>query len=61
MAEKQLSKSQLIEQIRSEVVAVFQNITNEMGTSKYKVPVLEMPSQTDEIKQMIEDWRANEN
>ena len=49
------TKSQLIEQIRSEVVAVFQNITNEMGTSKYKVPVLEMPSQTDEIKQMMDE------
>jgi len=46
-------KSQLIEQLRSEIIGVFQNITNELGTSEYKVPVLEMPSQTDEIKEMM--------
>ncbi len=48
-------KDDLVEQFRTEVVAVFQNITNELGTSKYKVPVLEMPSQTDEIKQMMDE------
>lgn len=48
-------KSQLIEQIKSEVLAVFQNVTNELGTSKYKVPVLEMPSQTDEIREMMDE------
>lgn len=48
-------KSQLVEQLRSEVMAVFQNITNELGTSKYKVPVLEMPSQTDEIREMMDE------
>lgn len=48
-------KSQLVEQLRSEVIAVFQNVTNELGTAKYKVPVLEMPSQTDEIRQMMDE------
>lgn len=48
-------KSQLVEQLRSEVMAVFQNVTNELGTSKYKVPVLEMPSQTDEIREMMDE------
>ncbi len=48
-------KSQLVEQLRSEVLAVFQNVTNELGTSNYKVPVLEMPSQTDEIRQMMDE------
>ena len=48
-------KSQLIEQLRSEVLAVFQNVTNELGTAKYKVPVLEMPSQTDEIREMMDE------
>lgn len=48
-------KEELVEQIRSEVLAVFQNVTNELGTSKYKVPVLEMPSQTDEIREMMDE------
>ena len=48
-------KEKLVEQIRSEVLGVFQNVTNELGTSQYKVPVLEMPSQTDEIRQMMDE------
>ena len=48
-------KEELSEQIRSEVVAVFQNVTNELGNSEHKVPVLEMPSQTDEIKEMMDE------
>jgi len=47
-------KDQLVEQLRAEVLATFQNITNELGTSEYKVPALEMPSQTDEIKMMMD-------
>ena len=47
--------SQLTEQIRSEVVAVFQNVLNELGNSAHKIPVLELPSQTDEIKQMMDE------
>ena len=54
-------KEQLIEQIRSEVIAVFQNVTNELGTSEHKVPVLEMPSQTDEIKQMMDQKVFDQN
>ena len=48
-------KDELVEQLRTEVMAVFQNITNELGTEKYKVPVLEMPSQTDEIREMMDE------
>lgn len=48
-------KDDIVEQMRSEVIAVFQNILNELGTDKYKVPVLELPSQTDEIKQMMDE------
>ena len=47
--------SQLTEQIRSEVIAVFQNVLNELGNSAHKVPVLLLPSQTDEIKQMMDE------
>ena len=45
----------VIDQLRTEVMAVFQNVANELGTAEHKVPVLEMPSQTDEIKQMMDD------
>ena len=48
-------KDQLVEQIRSEVLAVFQNVTNELGNSDHKVAVLELPSQTDEIKTMMNE------
>jgi membrane protease subunit (stomatin/prohibitin family) len=48
-------KDQLIEQMRSEVISVFQNVVNELGTEKYKVPVLELPSQTDEIKEIMDE------
>ncbi len=54
-------KQDLVEQIRTEVMAVFQNVTNELGNSKYKVPVLEMPSYTDEIKQMMDGAVYDEN
>ena len=49
------SKQTLIEQIRAEVLAVFQNLVNELGSEKYKVPVLEMPSKTDEIRKMMNE------
>ena len=54
-------KEDVVEQIRTEVMAVFQNVTNELGNSKYKVPVLEMPSYTDEIKQMMDAAVYDEN
>src|SRR5574344_311169 len=48
-------KTDLIDEMRSEVIAAFQNILNELGTSEHQVAVLELPSQTDEIKQMMEE------
>ena len=54
-------KEDLTEQMRTEILAVFQNVTNELGTEKYKVPVLEMPSQTDEIKQMMDEQVFDQN
>ena len=46
-------RSDIVEQMKSEVMAALQNILNELGTSKYKVPVLELPSQTDEIMHIL--------
>ncbi|MBE5820248.1 MAG: zinc-ribbon domain-containing protein [Clostridiales bacterium] len=48
-------KDDLVEQIRSEVIASFQNVLNELGTSEFKVPVLELPSQTDEIREIMNE------
>ena len=48
-------KDTIIEHMRSEVIASFQNVLNELGTSTHKVPVLELPSQTDEIKKVMDE------
>ena len=50
-----VTKDVLIEQMRTEVVASFQNVLNELGTSKHKIPVLELPSNTDEIKKTMDE------
>lgn len=48
-------KDAICEQMRSEVQSTFQNVLNELGNSEYKAPVLELPSQTDEIKTMMDE------
>lgn len=48
-------KDSLVEQMRSEVISVFQNVLNELGNSNHKVPVLELPSSTDEIKTAMDE------
>ncbi len=49
------TREQITEQMRSEVIAAFQNVANELGNSQHKIPVLEMPSATDEIQKMLEE------
>ena len=41
--------------MRSEVIGSFQNVLNELGNSEHKVPVLELPSATDEIKKAMDE------
>ena len=48
-------KEDLCEQMRSEVIGAFQNVLNELGNSQHKVPVLELPSATDEIKTTMDE------
>ncbi len=48
-------KDEIIEQMRAEVVGAFQNVLNELGNSEHKVPVLELPSSTDEIKKLMKE------
>ena len=50
-----VKKQDITEQMRSEVIASFQNVLNEMGNSQHRVPVLELPSYTDEIKQVMDE------
>ena len=50
-----VKKHDITEQMRSEVIAAFQNVLNEMGNSKHRVPVLELPSYTDEMKQVMDE------
>lgn len=51
----EVTKESISEQMRSEVIASFQNVLNELGTANYKVPVLELPSNTDEIKKAMDE------
>lgn len=48
-------KDNLIEQMRSEVIGAFQKVLNGLGQSNYKVPVLELPSNTDTIKKIMDE------
>lgn len=50
-----VKKQDITEQMRSEVIAAFQNVLNEMGNSNHRVPVLELPSYTDEMKQVMDE------
>ena len=50
-----VKKQDITEQMRSEVIASFQNVLNEMGNSMHRVPVLELPSYTDEMKQVMDE------
>lgn len=50
-----VTKDEITEQMKSEVIGSFQNVLNELGNSEHKVPVLELPSQTDEIKKTMDD------
>lgn len=50
-----VTKEIITEQMRSEVISSFQNVLNELGTVKFKVPVLELPSNTDEIKKAMDE------
>ena len=47
------TKDQLCSQMLAEVLDAFQNIVNGLGTEAKQIPALELPSQTDEIKEML--------
>lgn len=50
-----VTKESLNEQMSTEVISAFQNVLNELGNSLHKTPVLELPSNTDEIKKVMDE------
>ena len=53
-------KDQLVAQMKSEVLASFISVLNELGTDKYKVEALEITSKTELIKQMMAEKAYDE-
>ena len=49
------TKEELVSQMKTEVTAVFRNILNELGSNEYKIGLLELDSQTDEIIEMMKE------
>jgi len=50
-----VTKETITEQMSSEVQSSFRNVLNELGNSTHKVPVLELDSNTDEIKKVMDE------
>lgn len=57
---KQYKKEEIEEQIRSEVMETLQNVLNELGIEEYKIPVMELPSQTNKIKELLKNKKFDE-
>ncbi len=50
-----VTKDLLVEQMDTEVKGAFQNVLNELSNSNHKVPAMELPSNTDEIKKIMDE------
>lgn len=53
------TKEQLVEQMHAEVLEVFNVVLNGLGTSAVKTPVLELPSATPKIKEILANPESN--
>lgn len=58
---EEYKKDELVEDMKSEIIAILQNIINELGNEEHKVPVLELPSQTDEIRKIIDERECDKD
>lgn len=47
-------KETLVEQLHSEILAAFQSVLNRLGTDEYRVPALDLPSKTFEIRAIMD-------
>ncbi|MBD5465293.1 MAG: hypothetical protein HDR22_05670 [Lachnospiraceae bacterium] len=48
-------KEELTEQMRSEVIGAFQMVLNSLGSDKYRIGALDLPSQTELIKTLMDE------
>ena len=55
------TKEDIVEQMRAEVIGVFQNVTNSLGEDDKKVAALSLPSQTDEIRGLMDEQIFDES
>lgn len=55
------TKEMVEDQIRSEVIGVFTNVLNGLSTEEKKIPALQLPSYTDEIKQIMDEVEYDSN
>ena len=49
------TKEMLTEQIRAEVIGAFSNVINSLGEENYKIDVLSLTNQTDQIKKIMSE------
>ncbi|TLG71226.1 SPFH domain-containing protein [Culicoidibacter larvae] len=49
------TKTQINEQMRSEVIGAFTNVLNGLGSEEYKIPALSLPSKSLEIKRAMDE------
>lgn len=50
-----VTKDVITEQIRSEVIDTLKSVVNELGSDKYKIGIVGMPSQTNKIKEIMSE------
>lgn len=48
-----VTKEEITEQMKSEVISVFQKVINGLGTKDNKISALELPSETDKITELL--------
>lgn len=48
-------KDRFVEKNRTEIVSLFQNVLSELGNPYYRVPVLELPNNTDNIRKILSE------
>lgn len=49
-----IEKEDITKQLQGEVLSAFQAVLNRLGNAEYKVPLLELPSKTYEIRELME-------
>lgn len=56
-----VTKDEINEQMRSEVIATLQAVINSLGSNENKVRVLELPRQTEKMKELMDEKVFDEN